>query len=145
MADKTISHGAPGIAAFSSETWDNAREVFLQDTPAQAFKTFTLTASGADIDLAINSVIAADGSLAEYTSGSPDSTDAAGILRYPVMIADGSSMEVTVMVAANVNMDALVWDDSFDTDAKKKDAFSLSSVKDVNIIVGVNPHDRVTS
>lgn len=142
MADNTITHGAPGIAEFNEETWANATEILLQDTPPPAFMTITLSASGSDIDLAINSVIAADGSLAAYSTGSPDSTDAVGITRYPIFIADGDSLDVQVMVQGNVDINALVWDSSFDTDAKKKDAFNLSTeAKPFNMILGSNPYD----
>lgn len=140
MADNTITNGAPGIAEFNSETWGNVKELVLQDTPALAFKTINLAASGADIDLAINSVIAADGSLAAYTTGSPDSTDALAITRFPIFIADGSNMDVQVLVAGNLDIDALVWDATFTTDARKKNAFDLSSnVALTNFILGKNP------
>ena len=142
MADNTITHGAPGIAAYDSETWGNATELLLQDTPAPTFKTITLTASGADIDIAINSVIAADGGLAVYTpydDPDPAFSDAAGITRYPIFVADGDTMDVTIMTSGHVDINALVWHASFTTDALKKTAFSVSTVKDVNFILGANP------
>lgn len=140
MPDFEIGAHAPGIAGFSSETWGQGKEIILQDTPPQEFRDVSITAGGSDVVIAMNSVIAATGELAAYTSGTPGTTDAIGIARFPITIPAGGTETVSLLVAGNVDMDALVWDASFNSDARKMDAFVLSTASDFDLIVGKNPY-----
>ena len=135
MADNVITHGAPGVAEFNSETWGNATELRLQDTPALAYHKVTLTASGADLTLPIYSVVDANG-LAAYQATVANKT-VVGILPQPVFLADGASMDVYVLVAGNLDINALVWDDTFDTAEKKMAAFD-GLTSPINMILGEN-------
>lgn len=139
MADNTITRGAPGIAEFTQETWGNPAELQLQETPALAYAKVTITADGDDLDLALYSVVGPEG-LAVYTTGTPDSWDTLGVLAMPVQIADGDSLDVYVIVQGNLDINALVWDASFNTTAKKMVAFT-DLPSPMNIIVGENPYN----
>lgn len=133
MPDFTIPHGAPGIAEFSSETWGNVKEVRLQDNPATATRSYTITAGASDLDLPIWSVVAANG-LATRTGN-----NALGILPMPVHIPAGQSLTVDVIVAGYYDYDALNFDVSYATAAQKKAAFDGRPAP-VNIILGTNPY-----
>lgn len=132
--DHTIPHGKPGIASFETESWGNSDEVLFGDTPPVATQVATVTAA-ADLDLPIYSVvsIAANGvlSLATYTpenSTDPDnivaaSSTATHILASPVLMANGETMSIPVIVAGHFRQQALNFDASFNTDAVKQAAF----------------------
>jgi hypothetical protein len=134
MPDNTIPRGKPGVAEFSSETWGNAKEFRLQDTPALAVKSYTITAGGSDLDLPLYSVVATNG-LATRTGN-----NAIGILPMPLSIPAGQSLTVDVIVAGHYDYEALVFDASYVTDAQKKAAFDGRPAP-VNIILGTNPYN----
>jgi hypothetical protein len=124
MADTVIPHSEPGVAAFSTATYINAGEPRFGDGEAIT----TVVNVGANVDLPIYSVISYDGStiaLAEM-SGSPEVSDAYGILAAPVKTGTGGATTAPVYRTGHFNMDALNWDASFDTDAKKAAAFEGS-------------------
>lgn len=130
--DNTIPHGKPGIASFESESWGNADEVLFGDTPPVATQVVEVTATD-DLDLPIYSVVnvADDGTLtmAVYTpaaGGDPASSNATHILASPVVMADGATMSIPVIVAGHFRQQALNFDASFNTDALKQDAFKGS-------------------
>lgn len=123
--DTTIPNGEPGVASFASETFGNANEPRFGDAPVTT-TNITITASGAAIDLAIYSVLNLAGTaLADYNV-TRDAGSANYILAEPISIADGDSMTVPVYRTGHWDMDALVWDASYDTEAKKKAAFEGS-------------------
>lgn len=123
MVDTTIPHGKPGVAEFKEEIFGGPTEVMFGDMPVQTINV-TLTASGADRTLALYSVLSGelDGVLADYNATRDDGC-ADYILATAITIPDGESATVPVYVQGHFNMDALVWDSSYDTDAKKKAAF----------------------
>lgn len=124
--DTTIPHGEPGVADFKEEIFGGPTEVRYGDMPVQTIN-IDITASGADVDLPIYSVLNGEGNgiLADWNA-TRDAGSADYILAEPISIADGATMTVPVYVAGHFNMDALNWDASYDTDAKKKDAFKGS-------------------
>ena len=138
MADQTITHGNPGIAEYSSETWGNAKELRLQDSPATATRKISITATGDDLDLAIFSVVDGAG-LAAYQAAVANKT-ALGILTAPVFVAEDATVVVDVIVAGYFDYDALTFAASFDTDAKKQAAFDGMG-SPINIILDTNPYD----
>lgn len=119
--DKTVPHGEPGVASFNTETWGGAGEPRFGDGPAPT-TTVTVTASVTPIDLPLYSVIGADGRLHSEISGEP-----IGILAEPILIGVGETMTFPIYRGGHWNMDALNWDASYDTDAKKKAAFEGST------------------
>ncbi len=122
--DNKIPTGEPGVADFAMESWGNIGDVRYGDGELTTTE-LTITASGADIDLALYSVINGTGVLADYNA-TPDAGTADYILAEPILIADGDTMTVPVYREGHFNMDALVWDASYDTDAKKAAAFEGS-------------------
>ena len=123
--DTKIPYGEPGVASFASESFGNNPEPFFGDTPVTT-TNITITASGADIDLGLYSVLNLAGTaLADYAA-TRDAGCANYILAEPIFIADGDSMTVPVYRTGYFDQDALTWDASYDTDAKKKAAFEGS-------------------
>lgn len=122
--DTKIPQGEPGVASFDSHTYGNFGDVRYGDSDMTT-TTIEITASGADIDLGLYSVINATGVLADWNA-TRDAGSADFVLAEPIFIADGDTMTVPVIRTGHLNMDALVWDDSYDTDAKKKTAFEGS-------------------
>jgi hypothetical protein len=131
--DNTIPQGEPGIASFSSETWGNSKDPRYGEGVLTTTH-MSITASGADIELGLYTVIAEDGTIAVESSGS----DAYAILAAPIVIADGATMSVPVYREGHFEQTALVWDASFDTDAKKQSAFEGS--KSPTIFVSKGKH-----
>lgn len=134
MADNTILHGAPGIAAYASETWGNVREIRLQDNPAAAMKKVTITA-GADLNLPVFSVVSLVG-LATM-AGDPSVSNAIGITTAPIVVANGQTVTLDVIVAGYFDFNALNWGGTFNTDALKKAAFDGRPAP-INIILDTN-------
>jgi hypothetical protein len=124
--DTNIPAGKPGVAEFKSETFGGPTEVRYGDTAATT-TTITLTASGANVDLPIYSVLDNNGGglLADQAGVAADDR-ANYILAEPIFIADGDTMVVPVYRTGHFNMDALNWDASYTTDAQKKVAFEGS-------------------
>lgn len=138
MPDFNITHGAPGIAEYNSETWGNVKELRLQDSPATAAKKVTITASGADLELPLWSVVSLSG-LAAYSATVAGKT-AVGILTAPASIPDGESVTLDVLVAGYFDYTVLNFAASFDTDEKKRTAFEGLGAP-INIILDTNPYD----
>lgn len=138
MADITITYGAPGIAEYSSETYGNVKELRLQDSPATAARKVTITATGADLELPLWSVVGPAG-LAAYTATIASKT-ALGILTAPVVIPDGELVTVDVLCAGYFDYEVLTFAASFDTDAKKRTAFEGMGAP-INIILDTNPYN----
>jgi len=136
MADVTTTHGAPGIAAFARETYGNIAELRLQDTPALAFRKVRITATGGDLALPIYSVIGPTG-LAAYQAVLANKT-VVGITAHPINLLEDAFLDIEVICAGNLDINALTWASTFDTNAKKLSAFDgLGSP--INMILGINP------
>lgn len=122
--DTNIPQGEPGVASFASHTYGNFGDVRYGDTHVTT-TNIEITASGADIDLPLYSVINGTGVLADWNA-TRDAGSADFVLAEPIFIADGDTMTVPVIRTGHLNMDALNWDASYDTDAKKMTAFEGS-------------------
>lgn len=120
--DNDIPVGSPGLANFESETWGNIPEHLYSDTPPVAEVVVDFTASGADIEITFLDVLALDGDAAVYNA-TPSAATGNLIAAATITIADGETKSVPCYVAGHFNMQALNWDSSYDTDAKKKAAF----------------------
>lgn len=124
-ADTTLTIGKPGVAEFKSETFGNFADLRFGDAPV-TMTNITITASGADIELPLYAVINLAGTaLADYAAVR-DAGCANYVLAEPILIADGESMTVPVIRTGHLNSDALTWDATYDTDAKKAAAFEGS-------------------
>lgn len=123
--DETLPIGTPGIANFESRTYGNEQSHLYSDTPPLVQITMNFTASGADLEINFLDVLALDGSAAVQT-GAAAADRANMIAATSITIPDGETKPVPVYVAGHFTMDALNWDASYDTDAKKKAAFKGS-------------------
>lgn len=122
--DTTIPFGKPGVASFASETFGNKNEPRFGDAPAEVTNiTFT---PGTTADLALYSVLNLAGSALADWNASRDAGCANYILAAPISMVNGVAMTVPVYRSGHWDMNALVWDASYDTDAKKKAAFEGS-------------------
>lgn len=122
--DTTIPHGEPGVASFASETFGNKNEPRFGDGEAKTTNiTFTPGASGS---LALYSVLNLAGSALADWNVTRDAGCANYILAEPVVLTNGVPITVPVYRTGHWDMDALVWDASYDTEAKKKAAFEGS-------------------
>ena len=124
-ADTTLTIGKPGVAEFKSETFGNFADLRYGDAPV-TMTNITITATGADIDLPLYAVINLAGTALAAYAATRDADSANFVLAEPILIADGETMTVPVIRTGHLNIDALAWDDSFDTDAKKLAAFEGS-------------------
>lgn len=122
--ETTIPNGKPGVAEFSSETFGNLGEPRFGDGEANT-TNITLTA-GANIDLPLYGVINLAGSALAVYNAVRGPTNANYILAEPIVILSGATMTFAVYRTGYWNMDGLIWDASYDTDAKKKAAFEGS-------------------
>lgn len=123
--DETLPKGTPGLANFESRTYGNEQSHIYSDTPPVATITMDFTASGADLEISWLDVLALDGDAAVYNA-TPSAATANVIAATSITIADGETKSVPVYVTGHFTMDALGWDASYDTDAKKKAAFQGS-------------------
>ena len=120
--DSKVPYGEPGIAGFDKESWGNKQNWQYGDTPALTTKTLSFAASGADIDIVFLGVIAEDGDPAVYNAV-PSAATANYIAATTITITDGDTKSVPVYVMGHFEQEALTWDASYDTDAKKQAAF----------------------
>lgn len=125
MADVKIPSNDPGIAGFATESYESAAEPrYGEGVPTTTHQTVTAVA---DVTFKLYSVvnINEDGeiTLAEHDGTSSNAT---AILAAPAVFEDGDSMSLPFYREGHWAMDGLVWDASFDTDAKKAKAFEGS-------------------
>lgn len=123
--DENLPIGTPGIANFESRTYGNEQQHLYSDTPPVVQTTIEVTASGADVEITFLDVLAAGGAAAVQTEAA--AADRANfIAATTITVPDGETKTVPVYAAGHFTMDALGWDASYDTDAKKKAAFQGS-------------------
>lgn len=123
--DNKVPYGDPGIAGFEKESWGNKQNWQYGDTPALTTKTVSFTASGADLTITFLDVLNGAGAKADYNV-TPDAGTADYIAATTITIPDGETKSVPVYVQGHFEMEALGWDASYDTDAKKEAAFQGS-------------------
>jgi len=123
--DNKVPYGEPGIANFEKESWGNKQNWQYGDTPALTTKTISVTASGADVVIGFLDVLAVDGGAADQ-AGVAAADRANYIAATAITVVDGTTKDVPVYVQGHFEMNALTWDASYDTDAKKEAAFQGS-------------------
>lgn len=136
MTDQTVPLGAPGIAKFESESWGGPIDIRFGEGVLTTTE-LTITAGVGGLTLPYGAVIAEDGTLA--LSGGAAGTEPFAVLAAPIVMAAAQVMTVPVYREGHLSMDALTWDASFDTDAKKKVAFEGS--KSPTIFVSKPKHN----
>jgi len=122
--DTTIPFGAPGIASYASETFGNKQEPRFGDGEVTV-TNLTITPN-ATRDLALYSVLNLAGTALADWNASRDAGCANYILAAPVSLVNGVEITVPVYRSGHWDMGALVWDSTYDTEAKKKAAFEGS-------------------
>lgn len=139
MAFERIPFGAPGVPAFELDDGFTNIELLIGNTPAwgapmdfpvkenSAFPIYSVVGRDADGNMAFAK---ADGSVV-----------AEAITTVPVATGAGVTTSCRVHTSGHVNMNALAWDASFNTDAKKVAAFQVGRS---NIVIGKNPYDRTS-
>lgn len=134
--DNKVPASNSGIASFESESWGGADELLYSDTPQVVTKAMALTGPGVEQTFAKGSVISVDGSgvisLAAWVVG-PPSSNAIGILLVELAYAGSEVLNAPVAKNGHYRQQALAFDASFDTDAKKQAAFAESA--DTNLYV----------
>lgn len=123
--DNKVPYSEPGVAGFEKETWGNRPTWQYGDTPALTTIVKQFTASGADLEIGFLDVLNGEGALADYAA-TRDAGSADYIAAMPITIPDGETASVSVYTMGHFEMDALTWDASYDTDAKKAAAFEGS-------------------
>lgn len=123
MADNKVPNNAPGIAGFASESWSGIEEPrYGEGVPTTTHRTVKSTGAAT---FALYSVvnIAADGELSLAEFDGTDGSNATAILATAAAFTAGQSMSLPFYREGHWEQDGLVWDASFDTDAKKQSAF----------------------
>lgn len=122
--DTNIPMGKPGVAEFKSETFGGPTELRYGEGVLTTTE-ITITAP-ANIDWPIGAVLNLAGTALADWNATRDAGCANYVLAQPVVLASGASATIAVYREGHFNMDALTWDASYDTDAKKKAAFEGS-------------------
>lgn len=119
-----INGGAGGGVVYSGTT---QRHPFVDATVAGAVVTATaeVAGTGGNAIATTETSGAASWGAATLTTGAADAggVKAAGIMTAPVVTGAGQSTTVDLYRGGHWNMASLVWDASFDSDAKKRTAF----------------------
>jgi hypothetical protein len=135
MAREIIGFGAPGVAGFQQDDGFTQRELLVGDTPSNGgpvdFKV------GQNTVLPLYSVVGRNAQGNVALAKADGSIVAEGVLVVPVATGAGQTTTARGHTSGHFNMNALTWDASFDTEAKKVAAFPLGS----NILIGKNPYD----
>lgn len=123
MVDTTLPQGAPGIALSATESYGGPIEALYGEGDVTTTSASVMSTAGVDLKLYSVVHVAANGelTLADETADGPT-----GILTAPVVLTAGQSTTVDLYRSGHWNMDALEWDATYDTDAKKKAAFEGS-------------------
>lgn len=132
-----IPYGDPGVASFASQDYGQA-DLLTGDMPMPT----TNEDVAASTTLAVFSVVGrvgnlATGALTLATTGNVDPDDdikPIGVLTQKVATGVGVTAKADVWRGGCFNPAALVWDSSFDTDAKKAKAFE-GSPSPTNIVI----------
>ena len=127
-----LPYSDPGAAAFE-DLGDFQNDQFLLLGQHPKLATFPLKPTSGVLPLAPFTVVTlSGGKIAAATSGVP----ATGVLMHGIPVGGDANLSgAPVAYSGNFNIDALVWDASFDTDAKKLAAFT-GSTSPTQIVLG---------
>lgn len=132
----TIPIGNPGQAGDSFESFTQF-DLLLSDTPNFFTMDMTLAASQ---DIALYEVVGVDvnGRIIPAVLGT---TAAIGIAAGAIVSGVGETPTIQVIRGGHFNGDKLVWDATYDTDAKKAAAFAGAPTP-TQIVIGFNKYHR---
>ena len=131
-----IPFGNPGQAGSSTEAFTQ-HDLLLSDTPNLFTEDLTLAESQ---DIALYEVVGLDGS-GNIIPAEQGVTDAIGISAGAITSGVGENPTIQIIRGGHFNGDALVWDASYDTDAKMIAAFR-GAPSPTQIVVGLNKYHR---
>lgn len=137
-----IPFGNPGQAGSSTEAFTQ-HDLLLSDTPTLFTEDLTLAASQ---DIALYEVVGfdGDGNVVPSVIGNVDPGDdilAIGISAGAITSGVGETPTIQIIRGGHFNGDALVWDASYDDDAKMIAAFR-GAPSPTQIVVGFNKYHR---
>jgi len=119
MANVTVPYSEAGLAAFEQLDTFLQKFVLMGEHPRLAAGVFTVKANEVLEQFTVVGISAGKIEKAQF-DGDPK---AVGVLTQAVTGNAGGTTTVAVWYSGNFNIDALVWDASYDTDAKKLAAF----------------------
>lgn len=131
-----IPFGNPGQAGSSTEAFTQ-HDLLLSDTPNLFTEDLTLAESQ---DISLYEVVGLDG-LGNIIPAVQGVTDAIGISAGAITSGVGENPTIQIIRGGHFNGDALVWDASYDTDAKMIAAFR-GAPSPTQIVVGFNKYHR---
>lgn len=131
-----IPFGNPGRAESSTEDFTQF-DLLLSDTPTFFTEDMTLAASQ---DIALYEVVSVDGS-GNIIPAVLGTSEAIGIAAGAITSGGGENPTIQVIRGGHFNGDALIWDATYDTDAKKQAAFRGADTP-TQIVIGFNKYHR---
>ncbi len=131
-----IPFGNPGKAGSETEAFTQ-HDLLLSNTPVLFTEDMTLAASQ---DIAIYEVVGVNGS-GEIIPAVNGTTDAIGLAAGAITSGVGENPTIQIIRGGHFNGDFLVWDASYDTDAKKIAAFRGADTP-TQIVIGFNKYNR---
>ena len=134
----TIPFTTPNLAGSSTEDFTQF-DFLLSDTPVFFTEDFEVAASQ---DLAVYEVVGVDGS-GRIIPAVLGTTAAIGITTAPIVTGAGQNPKLQIIRGGHFNGDMLVWDATYDTDAKKIAAFRGAATP-TNILVAFNKYNRAS-
>lgn len=124
MAENKIPLNDPGIAGYRTESWEGPDEPrFGEGVLTTTHETVT---AGDDINLKLYSVITIQNGVIAMATHDGTESNAVGVLAAPIVMEEDQEMSVPIYREGHFEIDGLVWDASFNTDAKKIKAFEGS-------------------
>lgn len=136
---KQIPHGDPGVASFDSDAYSQVTLV-MSDTPAMVTQPKAVASATATATLPIYSVVGFNGS-GEIVPAVHGTTQAVGITASA--ITEGTA-KAQIIRQGHLNINAMDWPASYDTEAKKLAAFEGADTP-TNIVADQNPNDPTFS
>lgn len=133
-----IPLGNPGVASFENEDFSGPVGLLLSNTPPIATKVYPMEAT---LDVPIYSVVGLNGS-GEVVPAEQGVTQAVGIVAHKATY-NAPGDEVQVILHGHLNINALDWPASYNTDALKLAAFDGAPAP-TSIIADVNPREATS-
>lgn len=132
----TIPFTTPNLAGSSTEDFTQF-DFLLSDTPVFFTEDFEVAASQ---NLAVYQVVGVDGN-GRIIPAVLGTTAAIGITTAPIVTGVGQNPKLQIIRGGHFNGDMLVWDATYDTDAKKIAAFHGAETP-TNIVIAFNKYNR---
>lgn len=133
-----IPFTTPNLAGSESENFTQY-DVFLSDSPEVVTRIFTVAASQ---NLAAMEVVGLDGS-GHIIPAVLGTTPAIGFTTAPISSGGTPTETLAIFIGGHVDIDGLVWDATYDTDAKKLAAFDAAGASQPSrILADTNKYNR---